>query len=275
MERIGLVDVKGVISSVPVDVLMEWQRYGRERDRVGLEKRSRERGHVVDQITMIEDCQGIGMKHLYMPAVDVYKEVLKMSEEQYPETLRRYLLVNPPTIFPIAYKMLSPFVDPHTLQKIIIVPTDPEERNKVLAQYVDPKYLPEEWGGTCTNHPVGRCIPPGGKFNPLSPNGTTYFPTGTIVGRRGKHEVEVQVEQVGTKITWKFAVKSNDIGFAVYFKGDTKEEIVASTRVDSKVGQVTGEHVAAKAGTYLLVWDNSYSNLRKKELTFEIALVVP
>lgn len=42
---------------------------------------------------MIYDCEGLGLKHLWKPAVEAYGEFLTMFEENYPETLKRLFVV--------------------------------------------------------------------------------------------------------------------------------------------------------------------------------------
>jgi len=41
-----------------------------------------------------------------------------MGDEQYPESLKRYYVVNPPMLFSVVYKLMSPFVDARTLAKV-------------------------------------------------------------------------------------------------------------------------------------------------------------
>jgi len=48
-----------------------------------------------------------------------------MGDEQYPESLKKYYVVNPPMLFSFVYKLMSPFVDARTLAK---VPSPPQHQ---------------------------------------------------------------------------------------------------------------------------------------------------
>lgn len=50
-------------------------------------------GKKIEATTLIYDCEGLGLKHLWKPAVEAYGEFLCMFEENYPETLKRLFIV--------------------------------------------------------------------------------------------------------------------------------------------------------------------------------------
>jgi hypothetical protein len=117
------------------------------------------------------------------------------------------------------------------------------------------------------------------------------------------HEEKIAVE-AGDEVAWEFLTKNKDIDFFVTFTKDgTKNEqiVKAKERYESHVNKVTGTHFASSssvcacavvrvscrvvscraltrltgshgcgvAGTYKLVWDNSYSWLTKKQLVYK------
>lgn len=113
------------------------------------------------------------------------------------------------------------------------------------------------------------------------------------------HEEKIAVE-AGDEVAWEFLTKNKDIDFFVTFTkdGTRNEQIVkAKERYESHVNKVTGtptsphhlrcvrvrwcrvpcraltrltgSHGCGVAGTYKLVWDNSYSWLTKKQLVYK------
>jgi len=40
-------------------------------------------------------------------------------------------------------------------------------------------------------------------------------------------------------------------------------------------GEQKGKVEAAKKGTYFLIWDNTYSMLKKKTFTYEVSIIKP
>lgn len=66
-----------------------------------------------------------------------------MDEANYPEGLKCYLAINAPKLVTVLYKMVSPWVDPRTLQKVRIMGSDYQEE---LLKLIDPDQLPEEYG---------------------------------------------------------------------------------------------------------------------------------
>ncbi|PIO13209.1 hypothetical protein AB205_0175680 [Aquarana catesbeiana] len=67
----------------------------RDCERMNLEcrRQSEKLGKRVEEVVMIYDVEGLGLKHLWKPGVDLYGEVLKMFEDNYPEALKRLFVV--------------------------------------------------------------------------------------------------------------------------------------------------------------------------------------
>jgi hypothetical protein len=86
------------------------------------------------------------------------------------------------------------------------------------------------------------------------------------------HEERIKVD-AGDEVVWEWLTKNKDIEFYVAFikEGTTNEQLVkAKERYESHVNKVTGSHGCGVAGTYKLVWDNSYSWLTKKQLVYKV-----
>ncbi|TMW57208.1 hypothetical protein Poli38472_003133 [Pythium oligandrum] len=110
------------------------------------------------------------------------------------------------------------------------------------------------------------------------------------VPRGSQHEVVVQVKKSDQFIVWKFEVEDYDIDFAVHFlptpdrrsrHTDPDAEVVlqivhSTTRYIAAAGggrPVEGMHKCSGPGTATLVWDNSYSRLRGKNIQYQVQAV--
>jgi len=142
-----------------------------------------------------------------------------MGDEQYPESLKRYYVVNPPMLFSVVYKLMSPFVDARTLakvpsfpppninsllgiktilfNKVIVCTGSKEETTKTLLEIIDPEDLPEEYGGTCKCE--GGCVPGGGPYDNFRSDGSPINPVSVDVGRRCKQSQSQSQSAIGIR----------------------------------------------------------------------------
>lgn len=118
-----------------------------------------ERG-VYPGTVIVQDCQGLGWKHLYRPAIGVLQKLFKVDQDNYPESLRKMYVVNAPKLFTVVYAMIKPLVDPRTLQKVVVLGSSYKDE---LLKVMDEDQIPKALGGTCKLH-EGDCMPKGGKF---------------------------------------------------------------------------------------------------------------
>ncbi|PKK16578.1 hypothetical protein A306_00000411 [Columba livia] len=105
-------------------------------------------GKKIETVLMVYDCEGLGLKHLWKPAIDTYGELLSMFEENYPESLKRLFIIKAPKIFPVAYNLVKPLLSEDTRKKVVVLGSNWKE---VLQQYIDPAQIPVEYGGTLTD----------------------------------------------------------------------------------------------------------------------------
>jgi len=74
---------------------------------------------------------------------------LHILQDQYPERLGQAILLSPPTLFHIAWKVISPFLHERTVAKIHFVDPTTEQGRAVMATLLDPAHLDVSLGGTC------------------------------------------------------------------------------------------------------------------------------
>ncbi|XP_007445010.2 SEC14-like protein 2, partial [Python bivittatus] len=105
-------------------------------------------GKTVEAAVMIYDFEGLGLRHLWKPAVDVYRELLAMFEANYPECLKHLFVIKAPKLFPVAYNLVKHLLSEDTRKKLIVLGANWKED---LHKYIDPAEIPVLYGGTLTD----------------------------------------------------------------------------------------------------------------------------
>ena len=76
--------------------------------------------------------------------------------------------------------------------------------------------------------------------------------------------------EAGEVVIWEFSTKYYDIGFSVTFNGS---EVVAFQRHNSHVKPVRGCLELSEDGNLELIWDNTYSKMRSKQISYIVHVV--
>ncbi|NWR41752.1 S14L2 protein, partial [Regulus satrapa] len=147
-EIIGPLDAKGLLFSASKQDLIKNKFRDCELLRHACDQQSEKLGKKIEMVTMVYDCEGLGLKHLWKPAVETYGEILSMFEENYPESLKRLFIVKAPKLFPVAYNLVKHFLSEDTRKKVVVLGANWKE---VLQKYIDPAQIPVEYGGTLTD----------------------------------------------------------------------------------------------------------------------------
>ena len=103
-------------------------------------------GVPVGKQTLIFDLKGMSF-YPNQAAMNVFKRVLQIDANYYPETLHTHFLINAPSIFLVIWKVVNGWLDPVTQKKFHIIGTNYQD---TLLKHIDPSQLPIEYGGT--NH---------------------------------------------------------------------------------------------------------------------------
>ncbi|KAL3204579.1 hypothetical protein MRX96_011578 [Rhipicephalus microplus] len=205
---------------------------------------------------LVIDVDNFSLRQVYSwQAVKTITDMLQMMEDHFPECLEKCIIVNAPYFFPV-------------------------ER---LVGLVDAAALPAHWGGVMVG-PDGdpRCrhmINYGGRFEegPETRALTLFDEPGVktqTIGRRDRWEFEVDVSDEGVELNWSFQTAAGDLGFGLRMRDG--ESLLPVQRVDasSQIPQ-QGSWRCAKAGKYVLEFDNSYSWLTEKKLAYVVKLQSP
>lgn len=90
---------------------------------------------------LIIDFEGYSLKNA--PPLKTSKATLSIMQNHYPERLHRAYLVCAPLLFSLAFKAVSPFVDPVTRQKIVFL-----KHKEDLMKHFDASSIEKSLGGT-------------------------------------------------------------------------------------------------------------------------------
>ncbi|RXN07064.1 SEC14 2 [Labeo rohita] len=244
-------------------------------------------GRNIESITMVYDCEGLGMKHLYKPAIETYGEILTMFEDNYPEGLKRLFVIKAPKLFPVAYNLVKHFLSEDTRRKVVVLGSNWQE---VLQKYIDPEELPAYYGGKLTD-PDGdpRCRT---RITFGSEVPKTYYVRDSIkvdydqsvtIGRGSSHQMEYELLAPNCALRWQFTCDGADIGFGVYMKKKMGErikasemkEVVPNQRYNAHLVPEDGSLTCPDPGVYVLRFDNTYSMFQSKTVSFTVEVLLP
>ncbi|NXD73891.1 S14L2 protein, partial [Eolophus roseicapillus] len=145
---IGPLDARGLLLSASKQDLLKNKFRDCELLRRECEEQSRKLGRKIEMVLMVYDCEGLGLKHLWKPAVDTYGELLSMFEENYPESLKRLFIVKGESGCGVPPPTGGHFLSEDTRRKVVVLGSNWKE---VLQKYIDPEQIPVEYGGTLTD----------------------------------------------------------------------------------------------------------------------------
>ncbi|XP_046497235.1 SEC14-like protein 2 isoform X7 [Equus quagga] len=250
---IGPLDTKGLLLSASKQDLLRTKMRDCELLLRECARQTEKVGKKVETITLIYDCEGLGLKHLWKPAVEAYGEFLCMFEENYPETLKRLFVVKAPKLFPVAYNLIKPFLSEDTRKKIMVLGANWKE---VLLKYVSPDQLPVEYGGTMTD-PDGnpKCK---SKINYGGDIPKKYYVRDQVkqqyehsvqISRGSSHQVEYEILFPGCVLRWQFMSDGSDIGFGIFLKTKVGERQRAGEMTEVLPSQRYNAHLVPEDGT--------------------------
>jgi hypothetical protein len=110
-------------------------------------------GYPVEQSFTILDLGGSSTKLMKKNVYNFVKLASGIAQDYYPEILGKMFIINSPTLFSIAWKVIRPWIDERTQKKITI---EGSKYQKKLLELVAPENLPDFLGGTCVCE--GGCL---------------------------------------------------------------------------------------------------------------------
>uniref|UniRef100_A0A8C3JRI8 SEC14-like protein 2 n=1 Tax=Calidris pygmaea TaxID=425635 RepID=A0A8C3JRI8_9CHAR len=215
------------------------------------------------------------------------QKLLSMFEENYPESLKRLFIVKAPKIFPVAYNLVKHFLSEDTRKKVVVLGSNWKE---VLQKYIDPEQIPVEYGGTLTDLDGDpKCsskINYGGDVPQhyyVRDQLAQQYEHTVVVNRGSSHQVEYEILFPGCVLRWQFRSEGADVGFGVYLKTKIGErqragemtEVYPNQRYNSHLVPEDGSLTCSAPGIYVLRFDNTYSYLHAKKVSYSVELLRP
>lgn len=94
----------------------------------------------VRRITLIEDLQGLSWAHASRKLMNVYGEIMRLDQDNYPETAKKLIIIRAPTVFRLVWKIAKNCFDPGVVLKMAFCGTS--DYKEVLSEYMDLEVLP-------------------------------------------------------------------------------------------------------------------------------------
>ncbi|XP_064396571.1 SEC14-like protein 4 [Halichondria panicea] len=276
-DRIGRMDLRGWHRSVHREDVIKTKLFQLERRAMLCKEFSERKGRRIDTVTLVLDFEGLTFnKAVYWPGLELVRLVIKVTEANSPETVKTTFIVRAPSIFPLLFNIVKPMMNERTRQKIKVLGSNWREE---LQKYVAPEQLPQDFGGTrcepdpeCTDHiRPGGDIPERYYLSNLTIHNKEDM-SSVLVASRRRHVVELEVTAIGSILKWEFLTDNYDIGFGITLDGD---EVTPVDRKECHIFPDSGAHVCEQTGTYCLVFDNSFSWTRSKQLYYSVEVVPP
>lgn len=243
-------------------------------------KRSASKEAVTEMEThyLVIDVENFSIRQVYSwEVVKTITDMLQMMEDHFPECLEKCIIINAPYFFPIMWKLIRPFLTERTTNKVEIFAKADAWKER-LVDIVGAASLPAHWGGDMVG-PDGdpRCrhkVNYGGRFEegPDRPTCSLFDEPGAkkqTIGRRDRWELEVNVSCAGVELSWRFQTAAGDLAFGLRMRDG--ESLLPLRRIDASCHiPQEGSWPCARAGTYVLEFDNSYSWLTDKKLAYVV-----
>lgn len=161
-ERLGQIHLRSLLQ-IPDEFLAKHHVWGHTRLQQAIDEQMQRQGRPHMYITAVVDLAGLGTQHFDMQGLMKFKKTIRVGSDYFPEILSRVLVVRAPWIFSAFWKIVENFFDPGTREKIQIV--SGQETFERMSEIIDPKWIPQELGGTLRAGSGPFCYPlvaPGG-----------------------------------------------------------------------------------------------------------------
>ncbi|XP_010530818.1 PREDICTED: phosphatidylinositol/phosphatidylcholine transfer protein SFH1 isoform X2 [Tarenaya hassleriana] len=156
IERLGQIDVNKLLQVTTMDRYVKYHVKEFERTfKIKFPACSVAANEHIDQSTAILDVQGVGLKNFSKSARELLQRILKIDNDNYPETLNRMYIINAGSGFRLVWSAVKSFLDPKTTTKIHVLGNNYKSK---LLEAIDSTELPSFIGGTCSCADKGGCM---------------------------------------------------------------------------------------------------------------------
>jgi hypothetical protein len=143
--RIGVTDGAGILKQYGKEEMIRHAIWVRELVSTGewIATYEQEQARHVRRITLIEDLEGLSIMSMMSnrPLLSVYGEIMRLDQDNYPETAKKLIIIRAPTLFRMVWAIFKHFFDAGVVQKMVFCGSS--DYKKVLEEYVDLSILPD------------------------------------------------------------------------------------------------------------------------------------
>eukprot|EP00750_Incisomonas_marina_P032423 INCI9172.1.p1 GENE.INCI9172.1~~INCI9172.1.p1 ORF type:complete len:467 (-),score=90.61 INCI9172.1:271-1671(-) len=244
-------------------------------------------GPGVHQMTVIFDMDGWTFKrHGGGFAMKCVSHLIGIVQKHYPTFLKKAFLCNVPSFFKFAWKIIAPWIDPRTREKVFFL--KPDTMGRDLLELIPADVLETTFGGEAE---------PGLELFHFDPNKLDLSDTVAVirasnrpaadlpppknaitVPARGKHTVDVRVSP-GQSIEWHAHADDKDCNIRTLFAAaeaaqetldHALEELSSHARVGTEV-LVQRTSTFSSGGVFRIEFDNTYSWMNSKKSSLHSA----
>ncbi|KAF8794831.1 SEC14-like protein 2 like protein [Argiope bruennichi] len=235
----------------------------------------------MDKMTLAKATDRYSIEH-FLIAVNIF-------QDNYPELLKSVYVINASTYFTMVFPVVKAILSGSILGKLKIFGTDgwKEEFLKIMdaeelpaclgGKKTDPDGNPQcntiiNWAGTVPEHYFKtKDVKNFAKLNGVKK---------VIIPRQASFEVKVEVNRPGLMLEWEYEVAYHDIGFKLLFEekchnGTETLEIIPMEKFETEYEPLRGSIICKKQGIYIIVFDNTYSWFKSKEVYYLTCLASP
>ncbi|XP_071039303.1 SEC14-like protein 2 isoform X3 [Parasteatoda tepidariorum] len=287
---VGKVDEKGILKSTKMIDIFKLNLFRTETALDMLKHENEKNGKLDTKVVYVYDFDQLTFPMATnRTVVEMLITWISMYQDNYPERIKAVYVINAQFYFTLLFSALKFIVASAVLKKVHIYGT--EGWREVLQEIISSDVLPAFLGGKRTDpdgNPLcksflvhGQTVPERYYLSNLWRSIQREPGVKTLNVTRNKSCcVEFQVDESGSYLEWEFETKNKDIGFAVYFKDERRndaelEEIVPKRRISTSFETETGVWKCERSGSYYLVFDNSYSWMFSKEIYYKVAVLPP
>ncbi|GFT32507.1 SEC14-like protein 3 [Nephila pilipes] len=283
-------DPKGILNSARKRDIIKHNIFTIEEDVRRTEEQTKKLGKPVTQIMYIYDFENVTFaKATNKKALEMMLLGINLFQDNYPERTKIILQINTTIYYSMMFSIFKSIIASAILSKINCLGTD--NWKGTLLQLIDADVLPAFLGGNRTD-PDGNplchsfIVPPRDVpdhyYMKKSEKTLSSLPgvKKLTITRFSKTELTFEVHEPNSFLEWEFETKNRDIAFGVYFRENTLNhskpvEILPKQRIDTCYEPETGIYKCEKAGTYIVVFDNSYSWIHQKDIFYRMKIRGP
>lgn len=287
---LGSADIKGIFWSMKKIDTMRYAFVALEGDEIRLREHSKKTGKPETKSIFVFNFKGFSfLKATHKEFLETLVQFALIFQDNYPERIKKVIFINVSTYFTLAFSVVKTVLAAALIQKMKFFGADGYQEE--LLSSIDPNDLPAFLGGNRTDpdgDPLcksfiihGQKVPKKcylcntEKILSKAPDAEKL-----IVTRFSKEEKYFEVKEPGSFLEWEFETKNKDIGFVIYFKENFSEtpnlvELIPKQRIDTCYKPEKGLFRCDKPGTYIVVFDNSYSWIYPKEIYYRARVRLP